>query len=65
MQYFKKNDKELIYSSFKKGNNTVTTKSQNKSNEDKIKKIKSVLFWYKRDKKRKCIYKKWKKELPS
>ena len=35
MQYFIKNDTELIYSSFKKGNNTVTTKIQNKSNNDK------------------------------
>ena len=37
MQYFKKNDKELIYSSFKKGNNTVIIETQSKSNNDIIK----------------------------
>ena len=66
MYNISKNNKELIYSSFKKGNNTVIIKSQNKSNYDIIKKkIMSVLFRYKRDKKTKWIYKKGKKELRS
>ena len=38
MYNISKNNKELIYSSFKKGNNTVIIKSQNKSNYDIIKK---------------------------